>query len=99
MPGSPRLSEVLCPQCRVSLSFTPPGSVSLRTGWPAVGWGFPFLILHHRSLTCLVDLSERRLQPVTDSRGLKLHVQHSQERGTVSSSFMSQTQAWEGFLA
>lgn len=53
-PPAPASPRCCAPSVGVSLPFTPPGSVSRRTGWPAVGWGSPSLSLPHRSLTCLL---------------------------------------------
>lgn len=64
--GRPRGGRVLAVHTPVSLS--------LRTGWPAVGKGVPTPRPTSWGLTCPMHLSERRLQPVTDSRGLELLV-------------------------
>lgn len=56
------------------LAVHTPVSFSLRTGWPAVGKGVPTPRPTSWGLTCPMHLSERRLQPVTDSRGLELLV-------------------------
>lgn len=69
-----------------------PMSLSLRTGRPAVGEGVPTPRPVSRGLTCPVHLSERCLQPVTDSRGLELLVRPPQARGPVSSVFWPRAQ-------
>ena len=74
------------------LAVHTPMSLSLRTGQPAVGEGVPTPRLASRGLTCLMHLSERCLQPVTDSRGLELLVWPPQARGPVSSSFWPRAQ-------
>lgn len=83
-PGCPRGGEVLAVHTPVSLS--------LRTGRPAVGKGVPTPRPASWGLTCPMHLSERRLQPVTDSRGLELLIRPPQARGPVSSSFWPRAQ-------
>lgn len=83
-PGRPRGGEVLAVHTPVSLS--------LRTGRPAVGKGVPTPRPASWGLTCPVHLAERRLQPVTDSRGLELLIRPPQARGPVSSSFWPRAQ-------
>lgn len=77
-----------------SLPFTRPVGLSLRTG--GLWWGGVSVRISHptsQSLLCPPDLSERCLQPITDSRGLELLVWRPQERGPVSSSFWPQSPA------
>lgn len=77
------------------MSFTSPSKLVAenRPACSGEGAGIPIPRPTSQSLTCPLDLSERRLQPVTDSCGLKLLVRHPQERGPVSSSFWSQSPA------